>query len=852
VRIALSEFAAALSADRDMALLAFIAGQIQRRTSRTISPDHLRSWLSTYPWFLVLDGLDEVPPSTNREDVLKIDDFWVDAAQANADVLVLATTRPQAYSDDFSPAYYRHLWLAPLSLKRAVTYADRLVKVRYAGELDRQQKILSRLGQALKQEATARLMRSPLQITIMAALVDQTGTPPQDRWRLFHDYYEVIYNRERERPIPAAELLRDYKPNIDAIHHQVGLILQVESERAGGTEAKLPADRFAALVTARLEGEGFSGPTLDKLRLRIIDAAANRLVFLVGLEAGQVGFEIRSLQEYMAAEAIMTGSQDKVQERLRRLAPIASWRNVFLFAAGRCFLQEQHLRDTIHTVCIELNDQLAGPVGRATLAGAVLALDLIEDGVARRQPKYDRLLAQCAVRLLDLPPGEIHGRLADVCEGEVEDVVRENLEEKLAIIGPETWAAWATLLALIRRGSHWTLKLADDFWPQDPRQQLDVLSLPTAERAGAWFQDRIDSVIRANSPREVQWLIRSVPVKSQRPWRFYELFYGLSYMRELQGRMIEVSYGGLGFGVTPISVAQEFASAVDLDGAKVHPGWLARIEDIRFSRSPSKQALAAGLRRIAVAEHAFDPILYYSPLFWVFGSCLAYADCPAEIVDLADRAARGGLGDLNDWRAAETRWKERALVEEDLFHISDDRWPFDRDIARVGFPVSGIDYYGRIRGDTDRIYDLLKRLNDRPRLQALLAPSLAFALSHSGSLPGPGSMSPDVVTALLLNSRRTSLPIEVAFLFSQWAIFDTRWLNALDEIGRRKSFFSYGFRDREEAGVGALVHLFAKHSDRVGILPLIVAAFRTPSIPFEPSGIPQVVFEHYEDPKIRS
>ena len=56
------------------------------------------------------------------------------------------------------------------------------------------------------------------------------------------------------------------------------------------------------------------------LKDRIIDAAANRLVFLVGLEAGQVGFEIRSLQEYMAAEAIMTGKQDNIQERLRRFA----------------------------------------------------------------------------------------------------------------------------------------------------------------------------------------------------------------------------------------------------------------------------------------------------------------------------------------------------------------------------------------------------------------------------------------------------------------------------------------------------------------------------------------------------
>ena len=234
--MALSEFATALNADRDLSLLAFIARQIERRTDRTVSPDDLRNWLSTYPWFLVLDGLDEESPSTNREDVLKkIEDFWIDASQVNADVLVLATTRPQGYSDDFSPAYYRHLRLAPLSPQRAMAYAQRLVEVRYTGEPDRQQKILTRLQEASEQEATARLMRSPLQVTIIR-FVDQTGTPPQDRWRLFHDYYEVIYKREQERSIPAAELLREYKLNIDAIHHQVGLILQVESERAGGTK----------------------------------------------------------------------------------------------------------------------------------------------------------------------------------------------------------------------------------------------------------------------------------------------------------------------------------------------------------------------------------------------------------------------------------------------------------------------------------------------------------------------------------------------------------------------------------------------------------------------------------------
>ena len=38
----------------------------------------------------------------------------------------------------------------------------------------------------------------------MTTLVDQIGEPPQERWRLFHEYYEVIYRRETERDILAS------------------------------------------------------------------------------------------------------------------------------------------------------------------------------------------------------------------------------------------------------------------------------------------------------------------------------------------------------------------------------------------------------------------------------------------------------------------------------------------------------------------------------------------------------------------------------------------------------------------------------------------------------------------------
>ena len=137
---------------------------------------------------------------------------------------------------------------------------------------------------------------------------------------------------------------------------RVGLLLQIDSERSGRTDAKLSTQRFMSLVKERLEEEGHEGQGLDDLTQQILDAAAQRLVFLVGLESDQVGFEIRSLQEFMAAECLMEGRDEDVQRRLLEIAPLPNWRNVFLFASGKCFGERQHLRDTIHRICATLNE----------------------------------------------------------------------------------------------------------------------------------------------------------------------------------------------------------------------------------------------------------------------------------------------------------------------------------------------------------------------------------------------------------------------------------------------------------------------------------------------------------------
>jgi hypothetical protein len=425
----------------------------------------------------VLDGLDEVPPTSNRAEVLdKVTDFWTEVATLDADVLVIATTRPQGYNDDFSPDYYQHRYLTPLSQTRAFHYAQRLTVARFGAEPDRRERVLRRLANALEQPTTSRLMQTPLQVTIMATLVDQIGQPPQERWRLFQQYYEVIYRRETERDIPASRVLQQRKAEVNAIHNRVGLLLQRESERAGKTESRLSAGQFSKLVRARIEEEGFE---LEEIELRvkeITDAATQRLVFLVGLEEDRIGFEIRSLQEFTAAEALMDGGDDQVKKRLEAIAPSTHWRNVFLFAVGKCFAERQFLRDMIIGICEQLNDEENDRLAGATLTGSRLALDILEDGVAREQPTYARRLANLALRLMDMPNIETHQRLGTVYEPKLETKFREHIIQRL---GQQNFdqriGAWIVLLALASQAVEWAVKLFEANWPADTEQQYKIL-----------------------------------------------------------------------------------------------------------------------------------------------------------------------------------------------------------------------------------------------------------------------------------------------------------------------------------------------------------------------------------------
>ena len=697
-RIVLNEFASALSGPSQQtvySVFSYLAQQIRKRTEQEVSADDIKQWLAHYPSLFVFDGLDEVPSSSNRDQVLEsIREFWIDATNNNADVLAIATSRPQGYNEDFSPEYYQHQWLVHLDKQLGNHFAKRLVDVRYGTDADRKEKVLGRLERAFESESTSRLMRTPLQVTIMTALVDRMGQPPQARWNLFKAYYDVIYQREVERDIPASELLQFYQPDINAIHNRVALLLQVDSERTGLTDARFSAQRFISLVEERLREEGHEGHELDRLKQRIVDAALERLVFLVGLESDQIGFEVRSLQEFMAAESLMEGSDEDIACRLGEIAPIPNWRNVFLFASGKCFADRQHLRDKILSICTRMNEKQEDQIAGAYLVGSGLAIELIDDGLSRHQPRYVQSFARIALRALDATNVQLHKQLSVIYEPQLEQIYVEEMTRRLSDSRENVRVnVWDCLLHLVNADIKWAKELAEKHWPSDLDGQLRLL-------------ERIPDV--PESVWATKQLVVLAPQISVR--RFRDVFGftrfqhgGLSPDQEVFLKVLELpSHSGrtqLNFLETrlsyfPVSKISEkesswikrFANMQDL-----HPTWAVYKSVARFLKEPTKECLARELRSVA---RSFGQgmntrtLQWHHYIPWPILACLQVCNEESEVLAIADKAVAGDLGNTDDWLKAEKRWFEKGITSEDILSMSDDRLPFDAAISRSGFPTS--------------------------------------------------------------------------------------------------------------------------------------------------------------------
>lgn len=682
LRIVLPDAATWLAKDTDQdgqepALLRLVAAQ-PSASKYNLQADTLRALLCCMPFFLLLDGFDEVGAVEDRGRIVAAArELVTHLASQKANGLILATTRPQGYADELSGI---GIPLAKWSLEyldkdEALRYAKKLVEAKISGA-DDQARIFGRLQAAATEPATLRLLRTPLQVTIMAALVQQ-GRAPSERWKLFSSYFDFTYRREIERDSYASKLLAERQGHIEEIHRRVALILQVDGEQAGGS-ARMSRRDLQQLVDAVLKEDEIDDEARSELGVSIVDAAEKRLVFLVEPEPGQFGFEIRSLQEFMAAWALTEGPESAVEARLLQIAKAPLFRHVLLFMSSRFFTDRSGLRDVLaERICKGLDEDSMDPISRATKTGAILALEIIEEGSVSGQPKRERALMDRAHALLDLPPDNDHLRLVGEVTQDTAKSLREGIERRLSQAKSDptqsVLTSWLCLNIAACKGLPWANALVEN-WREtllDP-QELVAACVACDAPLSQWLESRIEAAPEQFKPISLVTSGIGEPAAQPPGWvRHFRQSFRFAKSR----RRIRLSWAPASqFEAMPLHIDRTWA-ATFADRSSASPVWRMWFAAAAFQCAPSAAALEWTLRVIAQCWPSTDVRhdSLASCVSWPLASCLNAATNAAELVVFADLAAAGELGDTEDWLAAQQGWDGGSSLLAVLGAVAEDR-----------------------------------------------------------------------------------------------------------------------------------------------------------------------------------
>lgn len=632
-------------------LIRFVAS-LESARQCDLSANVLAAIAIQIPVLLVLDGFDEVGSAADRERIIGAANEMLDfLANYDNSAKIIATTRPQGYTGEFDnlivelSTYY----LLPLEKKEALTYAEKLVTQKISG-LDERAVVLSRLLAAAEEPATERLMTTPLQVTILAALVQHRGRAPRERWNLFWSYFTFTFTREIERETFASEVLRVFRHHIEQIHARVGLLLQVETEREGGGSVRLTQARLEEIIVAVLGDAGYEdGYERDGLVKDIVEAAKLRLVFIVEPEPGSFGFEIRSLQEFMCAWALTTGRDSHVEERLVAIARSSTYRNVFLFATSRLFSEGSHLCEALwRRICPSLDEDQSDRSAVLIKAGAVLALETLEEGAAHTHPKYAKELIVRAAQLLAIRPSEDLLRLVNTTSGSTRKALIGILETAL-FEGDDSEccsdSVWVTLIALIAIDEKDAISVAATHEALLTKVLTSVVS--EVARLGVVNNYWLKSIILKNS----SLISPSALVNfKEKPYSVLEDWFQVLHRAysNLQWRLRSAA-----FDVFPIRSISDVNIIDESSLPPIPETWKAWCKAAIFELNPNPVTLVHAIES-SRNENDIYQILWRSSWPYVVSIKADEASKARTCLLLKD----GTLGSQNDWRSAEARWKD--------------------------------------------------------------------------------------------------------------------------------------------------------------------------------------------------
>lgn len=399
-KVVLREYAAWIKkkkAGENVSVLQYMRERIGKHEGNALSVNILRKMLKGHAWIFFFDGLDEVPESSNRQEVLiQIRVFIaIELRQAQCDCMVIGTTREEGYNNDFDEEKYTHMEVAELSKDDSQIYIGKLFAV-MEEQAERREEYIRIMYEALEDEITSRLMKTPLQITIIAILVKSGGKPPHDRYSLFSQYYDTIVKREKQKNVVAT--LNDNTGWLEELHYLIGHRLQRESELAENASAEISTEELRKMISEYVKenrDDFYETETEDAEKENVfLMTITQRICFLNENKEGLYSFTIRSMQEYFAGTDLVKGKSDEDAIcNIERIAYKPYWRNALLFALGYIELERKSLEPNIGLLCEKMNGkgnilQEDYTSDNLCLFGSWLAVDILAEDIFRGKPQY--------------------------------------------------------------------------------------------------------------------------------------------------------------------------------------------------------------------------------------------------------------------------------------------------------------------------------------------------------------------------------------------------------------------------------------------------------------------------------
>lgn len=840
-RVELNAFAKALASGQGEGVVS-LSEYLRRNLSGDFAVTHedLRDWMRQFPLLLILDGLDEVPSSSNRREVIgAIQNFLNEARDVEADLMIVASSRPDGYAGEFDGDEVSQRYLLPLSKVRALACAARYVSAKTSSNNDqRAESAMAILGEAIENPLVARLMRSPLQVTFMVTVVAASGKPSESRWQLFNDYYRIIYERELHKAVrPFDQVLNERRQDIDALHHEVGFILQCRAEQSGGTQGDLSIGEFERIVSACLEENGQAADGMEQQTQMILGAAKLRLVFLTSRTPGKLSFDVRSLQEYMAAACITNGDSAEIIRRLEAIAHSAFWRNTFLFAVGRFFVEPRlrNHRDKIRVLCDDLNRH--DPRRSAVKLGSHLALDILESGTVGNVPLVIRNLADCALELLSCTSAtrdQIAWRLANIYQPLMES---EYKAATSLIIGQKNLylalPAWLVVFFLERKQITWAEELVTNMWPKVETDAATILNvwiscLKGANRVASDITQldvqRIGTLLPRISLRECERIVRTIDsplLRSGGGW----ISICHSWLNDGHVTDVKVLCGkdeaGLDMRVNSLSKDRyaktiEALRLVELND-DCHPDWhiLCRLIPLYADLTPDRFSSAIEILASSCETDEWSEWTVGSP--WPVKCCVDDASSKSDLFALAEKIRSYRFGDKATLMAMENGWRESGISVSDLCT------PFFEDGPAWIQAASGLSVSASLASSCNKSLaaSLLNHLLEaqRPKLKGRLAWMLAFYGSHTAAI---GCLDPLVLQNKMLPAQQHWWDSDILVEVSELEGDQKDWLNFFDHYGRLRtlSCSQFFWGDRSRYPLEFVLKGFSEDISQLGLLRL--------------------------------